>query len=235
MTPSPNPGRVAFVGSGPGDPGLLTVRARDALANAPLVVTDADVPEQVLALVADGADVRPAVGQPADVAKDLVTEARSGRSVTRLVSGDPFTVDSVVQEAIAVAAAGVPFDIVPGVPAGTAVPAYAGVPLGSAHLEADVRAGVDWARLAAAPGTFVLHATASHLPEVASALTEHGIASQTPVAVTASGTTTTQKTVQGTIATMAAEASDLDGPLIVTVGAEVGLRAELSWWESRAV
>jgi uroporphyrinogen III methyltransferase / synthase len=235
MTPSPNPGRVAFVGSGPGDPGLLTVRARDALASAPLVVTDADVPDQVLALVADGAEVRPAVGQPADVAKDLVTEARSGRSVTRLVSGDPLTVDSVVQEAIAVAAADLPFDVVPGVPAGTAVPAYAGVPLGSAHLEADVRAGVDWARLAAAPGTFVLHATASHLPEVASALTEHGIAAQTPVAVTASGTTTTQKTVQGTVATMAAEASDLDGPLIVTVGAEVGLRAELSWWESRAL
>jgi uroporphyrinogen III methyltransferase / synthase len=235
MTPSPNPGRVAFVGSGPGDPGLLTVRARDALASAPLVVTDADVPDQVLTLVADGAEVRPAVGQPADVAKDLVTEARSGRSVTRLVSGDPLTVDSVVQEALAVAAADVPFDVVPGVTAGTAVPAYAGVPLGSAHLEVDVRAGVDWARLAAAPGTFVLHATASHLPEVASALTEHGIAAQTPVAVTASGTTTTQKTVQGTIATMAAEAADLEGPLIVTVGSEVGLRAELSWWESRAL
>jgi uroporphyrinogen III methyltransferase / synthase len=235
MTPTPNPGRVAFVGSGPGDPGLLTVRARDALAGAPLVVTDADVPEPVLALVADGAEVRPAVGQPSDVAKDLVTEARSGRSVTRLVSGDPLTVDSVVQEAIAVAAADIPFDVVPGVPAGTAVPAYAGVPLGSAHVEADVRAGVDWQRLAASPGTFVLHATASHLPEVAASLTEHGVAAQTPVAVTSSGTHTTQKTVQGTLATVAAEAADMEGPLVVTVGAEVGLRAELSWWESRAL
>jgi uroporphyrinogen III methyltransferase / synthase len=235
MTPSPNPGRVAFVGSGPGDPGLLTVRAREALASAPLVITDSDVPDQLLALVADGAEVRPAVGQPNDVAKDLITEVQSGRSVTRLVSGDPLTVDSVVQEAIAVAAAAVPFDVVPGVPAGTAVPAYAGVPLGSAHLEADVRAGVDWPRLAAAPGTFVLHATASHLPEVASALTEHGVPSQTPVAVTANGTHTTQKTVQSTLATMAAEASELDGPLVVTIGAEVGLRAELSWWESRAL
>ncbi|GAA5122719.1 bifunctional uroporphyrinogen-III C-methyltransferase/uroporphyrinogen-III synthase [Pseudonocardia adelaidensis] len=235
MTPSPNPGRVAFVGSGPGDPGLLTVRAREALAGAPLVITDSDVPEQVLALVADGAEVRPAVGQPNDVAKDLVNEVQSGRSVTRLVSGDPLTVDSVVQEAIAVAAAAVPFDIVPGVPAGTAVPAYAGVPLGSAHVEADVRAGVDWPRLAAAPGTFVLHATASHLPEVAASLTEHGVAAQTPVAVTANGTHTTQKTVQSTLATMAADAAELDGALVVTVGAEVGLRAELSWWESRAL
>jgi uroporphyrinogen III methyltransferase/synthase len=230
-----NPGRVAFVGSGPGDPGLLTVRAREALASAPLVVTDSDVPEAVLALVAEGAEVRPAVGQPSDVAKDLVKEAGSGRSVIRLVSGDPMTVDSVVQEAIAVAAAGVPFDVVPGVPAGTAVPAYAGVPLGSAHVEADVRAGVDWARLAAATGPVVLHATASHLPEVASSLAEHGVAAQTPVAITASGTQTTQKTVQGTLATMASAASDLDGPLVVTVGDEVGLRDELSWWESRAL
>ena len=77
------PGRVAFVGSGPGDPGLLTVRARDALGCAPLVVTDPDVPDGVLALVADGAEVRPAVGEPADVAADLVVEATAGRSVGR--------------------------------------------------------------------------------------------------------------------------------------------------------
>jgi uroporphyrinogen III methyltransferase/synthase len=229
------PGRIAFVGSGPGDPGLLTVRARDTLAAAPLVVTDPDVPPAVLALVADGAEVRPAVGQPGDVAADLVTEARAGRAVTRLVSGDPLTADAVVQEAVAVAAADVAFDIVPGVPAGTAVPAYAGVPLGSAHAEADVRAGADWPRLAAAPGSLVLHASASHLPEVAAELTENGLAAQTPVAVTAHGTANTQRTVQTTLATMAAEAADLDGPLVLTVGPEVARRRELSWWESRAL
>ncbi len=233
--PSTNQGRVAFVGCGPGDPGLLTVRARDALASAPLIIADADVPEAVLALVAEGAEVRPAVGQPVDIARDLVTEARNGRAVTRLVSGDPLTIDPVVQEAIAVAAADIPFDVIPGVPAGTAVPAYAGVPLGSAHIEADVRAGVDWARVAAAPGTLVLHASASHLSEVASGLTEHGVAAQTPVAVTASGTSTTQRTVQATLATLASEGAELDGPLILTIGAEVGLRQELSWWESRAL
>src|SRR3954468_22592816 len=97
------PGRIAFVGVGPGDPGLLTVRARDALAAAPLVVTDPDVPEAILALVAEGAEVRPAVGQPADVASDLVKEAAAGRAVARLVSGDPFTTDAVVAEALAVA------------------------------------------------------------------------------------------------------------------------------------
>ncbi|MDT7705088.1 MAG: uroporphyrinogen methyltransferase / synthase [Pseudonocardiales bacterium] len=233
--PSTTSGRVAFVGSGPGDPGLLTVRARDALATAPLIITDADVPETILALVAEGAEVRPAVGQPADVARDLVAEARTGRTVVRLVSGDPLTTDPVVQEALAVAGAEVAFDVIPGVPAGTAVPAYAGVPLGSAHIEADVRAGVDWARLAAAPGTLVLHAGVSHLAEVASGLTEHGLAAQTPVAITASGTSTSQRTVQATLATLVSEGADLDGPLILTVGDEVGLRTELSWWESRAL
>jgi uroporphyrinogen III methyltransferase/synthase len=233
--PSTTSGRVAFVGSGPGDPGLLTVRARDALATAPLIITDADVPETILALVAEGAEVRPAVGQPADVARDLVAEARTGRTVVRLVSGDPLTTDPVVQEALAVAGAEVAFDVIPGVPAGTAVPAYAGVPLGSAHIEADVRAGVDWARLAAAPGTLVLHAGVSHLAEVAAGLTEHGLAAQTPVAITASGTSTSQRTVQATLATLVSEGADLDGPLILTVGDEVGLRTELSWWESRAL
>ncbi len=229
------PGRVVFVGSGPGDPGLLTVRARDAIASAPLIVTDSDVPEVILALAAEGAEVRPAVGEPADVARDLIAQARTGRTVTRLVSGDPLTLDPVVAEAIAVADAEVAFDVVPGVPAGTAVPAYAGVPLGSAHIEADVRTGLDWARLAAAPGTLVLHASPSHLAEVAGSLTENGVAAQTPVAITSGGTTTTQRTVQATLATMVAEAGDLDGPLVLTVGAGVGLREELSWWESRAL
>jgi len=229
------PGRIAFVGSGPGDPGLLTVRARDAIAGAPLVFTDPDVAEGVLALVADGADIRPAVGEPADVAAGLVAEAAAGRQVVRLVGGDPLTADAVVAETLAVAAAGVPFDVVPGVGTGTAVPAYAGVPLGSAHVEADVRAGLDWAALAAVPGPLVLHATAAHLLDVVTGLTEHGVAPTTPVAVTSRGTLTAQKTVQTTLAALASEGADLDGPLVVTIGDAVAQRDRLSWWESRAL
>jgi uroporphyrinogen III methyltransferase / synthase len=237
------PGRIAFVGSGPGDPGLLTVRARDALAAAPLVVTDPDVPDGVRALVADGAEVRPAVGEPAEVAKDLIAEASAGRQVVRLVGGDPLTADAVVAETLAVAAAGVPFDVVPGVAIATAVPAYAGVPLGSAHVEADVRSGVDWAAFAAAPGPWVLHATAAHLPELVTGLIGHGVDDATPVAVTSRGTLTAQKTVQTTLATLvaagrdclSAAGGDLDGPLVVTVGGAVARRGELSWWESRAL
>src|SRR5829696_4339161 len=230
------PGRIAFVGAGPGDAGLLTVRARSLLSTASLVVTDPDVPADVTALVAEGADVRPAVGEPADVARDLVTEAKTGCGVVRLVAGDPLTADAVVREAQAVARTNVPFDVVPGVAPGTAVPAYAGVPLGAARTEVDVRApDVDWAELAAAPGTLVLHATASHLAEAASSLVEHGLAAQTPAAVTVNGTTAAQHTVDTTLASLATDAAELAGPLVVTVGTAVGQRAKLSWWESRAL
>jgi uroporphyrinogen III methyltransferase / synthase len=230
------PGRIAFVGAGPGDAGLLTVRARSLLSAAPLVVADPDVPADVLALAAEGAEVRPAVGEPADVARDLVAEAKTGRCVVRLVSGDPLTTDALVREAQAVARTSVPFDVVPGVPPGTAVPGYAGVPLGSARTEVDVRSPeVDWAALAAAPGPLVLHAAASHLAEAASALVEQGLAAQTPVAVTAAGTTAGQQTVDTTLAGLAVDAADLAGPLVMTVGAAVAHRSKLSWWESRAL
>ncbi len=228
-------GRIAFVGAGPGDAGMLTVRAQQLLTSAALLVADPDVPADILALAAEGAETRPAVGEPAEVAKDLVAEAKGGRTVVRLVSGDPLTADAVVAEALAVARTSVPFEVVPGVPAGTAVPAFAGVPLGSGHTEADVRSGVDWASLAAVPGPLVLHATASHLAEAAAALVEHGLAPQTPVAVTAAGTEPTQHTVETTLASLSCDAGELTGPLVVTVGSVVEQRAKLSWWESRAL
>jgi uroporphyrinogen III methyltransferase/synthase len=205
------------------------------VTSAALLVIDPDVPAEVLALAADGAEVRPAVGEPGEVAKDLVAEAKGGRAVIRLVSGDPLTADAVVAEALAVARTAVPFEVVPGVPSGTSVPAYAGVPLGSEHTEADVRAGVHWPSLSVASGTLVLHATASHLAETASSLVEHGLAPQTPVAVTSEGTRPTQRTVDTTLAGLGRDAAELTGPLVVTVGAAAGQRAKLSWWESRAL
>ncbi|MFY9807970.1 MAG: bifunctional uroporphyrinogen-III C-methyltransferase/uroporphyrinogen-III synthase [Pseudonocardiaceae bacterium] len=228
-------GQIAFVGAGPGDAGMLTVRAQHLLSCAELVVTDPDVPADVLVLAAKSAEVRPAVGEPGEVAKDLVAEAKAGRAVVRLVSGDPLTADAVVAEALAVARTSTPFEVVPGVPMGTAVPAFAGVPLGSGHTEADVRAGVDWAALAAVPGPLVLHATASHLAEAASSLIEHGLASHTPVAITAGGTMPTQHSVETTLASLGGDLGELAGPLVVTIGSVVGQRAKLSWWESRAL
>ena len=214
---------------------MLTVRAQQLLSGAELLVTDLDVPAQLYTLAAARAEVRPAVGEPGELAKDLVAEAKAGRAVVRLVSGDPMTVDAVVAEVQVVARSSVPFEVVPGVPASTAVPAFAGVPLGSGHTEADVRAGVDWLALARVPGPLVLHATPSHLAEAAAALVEHGLNPQTPVAITAAGTLPTQRTVETTLALLSGEVGELTGPLVVTVGSVVAQRTKLSWWESRAL
>ncbi len=237
------PGRVVFVGSGPGDPALLTVRAHAVLAGTALAVTDPDVASGVLEMLGAGlaadTEVRAAVGDPAEVARMLVTEAKAGRDVVRLVAGDPLTSDAVVAEALAVARTSVQFEIVPGLPAGTAVPSYAGLALGSAHTEVDVRGDVNWSAVAAAPGPLVLHAGAEHLAETASALVEHGLAPQTPVAVTSAGTTCEQQTIDTTLAELhvlgATSPLELTGPLVLTVGKLVAQRGRLSWWENRAL
>ncbi|ODR09488.1 bifunctional uroporphyrinogen-III C-methyltransferase/uroporphyrinogen-III synthase [Mycolicibacillus koreensis] len=309
----PKPGRIVFVGSGPGDPGLLTTRARAALARAAVVFTDPDVPESILALVGtdlppapiadakdgakeaakDGAtagkdaakaaeaaegndtaaavkdtakgksargakdvapipnaDIRPALGGAAEVAKTLVAAARAGDDVIRLVAGDPLSVDSVVTEVTTVARTNVTFEVVPGLPPAIAVPTYAGLPLGSSHTVADVRGDVDWAALAAAPGPLILQATASHLPDAASTLIDYGLTEQTPCVVTAVGTTCSQRSVESTLhglteqnvfagtelaeQTMSA-GSPQNGPLVVTIGKTVNNRTKLNWWESRAL
>lgn len=265
------PGRITFVGSGPGDPGLLTTRAHSVLANAALVFTDPDVPEAVLALVgahlpppsgpepadaADGdtaatipggPDIRPALGDPAEVAKTLAGEAKHGVDVVRLVAGDPLSVDSVICEITTLSKNHPNFEIVPGLPDTTAVPTYAGLPLGSTHTVADVRdPNVDWAALAAAPGPLILHATASHLPDAARTLIEYGLAETTPAVVTAQGTTCQQRSVESTLSGLVDKAvltgpdasgvvGPLAGPLVVTLGRTVANRAKLNWWESRAL
>ncbi|NTY62452.1 bifunctional uroporphyrinogen-III C-methyltransferase/uroporphyrinogen-III synthase [Mycolicibacterium sphagni] len=270
------PGHITFVGAGPGDPNLLTTRARTVLANAALVFTDPDVPQAVLAVVGTdlppavgpapapasgnvpaeghdetappvvsvGPDIRPALGDPAEVAKTLVTEAKTGFDVVRLVAGDPLSIDSVITEVNAVARAHAEFEIVPGLPATSAVPTYAGLPLGSAHTVADVRGEVDWAALAAAPGPLILTASASHLPEAARTLIEYGLSDSTPCVVTSNGTTCGQRSVETTLhglidrATLACNsdpAGPLTGTLVATIGKTVAHRAKLNWWESRAL
>ena len=270
------PGRITFIGAGPGDPGLLTTRARAVLSHAALVFTDADVPEAVLAIAGSelpppsgptepakptadggdttdekapapqlpaGAEIRPALGEPAEVARLLVNEAKTGVDVVRLVAGDPLSDDAVITEVSAVARAHGQFEIVPGLPAGTAVPTYAGLPLGSSHTVADVRGDVDWGALAAAPGPLILHATASHLPDAARTLVEYGLTDTTPCVITANGTTCQQRSVESTLAglldkaTLAGSepAGPLAGPLVVTIGKTVANRAKLNWWESRSL
>ncbi|OBL04035.1 bifunctional uroporphyrinogen-III C-methyltransferase/uroporphyrinogen-III synthase [Mycobacterium sp. 1245499.0] len=274
----PTPGRITYVGSGPGDPGLLTTRAATVLANAALVFTDPDVPEPVLALIgkdlppvsgpapaepaastgdggseptkmqpaviSGGPDIRPALGDPAEVAKTLTTEARTGVDVVRLVAGDPLTVDAVITEVNAVARSHLHIEIVPGLAPSDAVPTYAGLPLGSSHTVADVRdPQVDWEALAAAPGPLILQATSSHLADAARTLIEHELAENTPCVVTAHGTTCQQRSIETTLHGLTDSAvlggtdpaGPLTGPLVVTIGKTVASRAKLNWWESRAL
>jgi uroporphyrinogen III methyltransferase / synthase len=271
----PRPGRITFVGSGPGDPGLLTTRAATVLANAALVFTDPDVPEPVLALIgrelppisgpvpaeppagsADGSDknsaadkapgapdIRPALGDPTEVAKTLTAEARTGVDVVRLVAGDPLTLDAVITEVNAVARTHLHIEIIPGLAASSAVPTYAGLPLGSSHTVADVRGEVDWEALAAAPGPLILQATGSHLADAARTLIEHELAENTPCVVTAQGTTCQQRSVETTLLGLtdpavlggADPAGQMTGSLVVTIGKTVASRSKLNWWESRAL
>lgn len=272
----PTPGRITYVGSGPGDPGLLTTRAATVLTNAALVFTDPDVPEPVLALIgkdlppvsgpapadpaassgegadqgqtqpaviSGGPDIRPALGDPAEVAKTLTHEARTGVDVVRLVAGDPLTVDAVITEFNAIARSHLHIEIVPGLAPTNAVPTYAGLPLGSSHTVADVRGDVDWEALAAAPGPLILQATSSHLADAARTLIEHELAENTPCVVTAQGTTCQQRSIETTLHGLTDSAvlggtdpaGPLTGPLVVTIGKTVSSRAKLNWWESRAL
>jgi uroporphyrinogen III methyltransferase/synthase len=193
--------------------------------------------------VTAGAEIRPALGDPAEVAKTLIAEARSGADVVRLVTGDPLSVDSVITEVMTVARSHLHFEIVPGLPASSAVPTYSGLPLGSSHTVADVRGDVDWPALAAGPGPLVLQATDSYVADAARTLMELGLNESTPCVITASGTTCAQRSVETTLDGLTDPAvfggtdpaGPLTGPLVVTIGKTVTNRTKLNWWESRAL
>jgi uroporphyrinogen III methyltransferase/synthase len=241
-------GKVVFVGAGPGDPGMLTARGSAALAEAArttggLVLVDAGVSAAVQdAVRAEHPDLEltPAAGEPAEVAKSAVAAAKAGAVVVRLVAGDPFAAEDVVKEVLAVGRTSVPFDVVPGVALGTAVPAFAGVAVGGTAITADLRSDPDLPSLATAVaatgGTLVLQADVEELPDAAVRLVEGGLTGGTPVVVTAGGSGTAQKSVIAKLAAVAEKTAGLDvltGPVVATVGVAVDKRAKLSWWESR--
>ncbi len=234
--------RIVYVGAGPGDPGMLTARATAALAQASVVLVDGGVSAAVQDAVRDahpGLELTPTADEPTEVAKAAVAAAKAGSVVVRLVAGDPYTDDAVVKEVLAIGRTSVPFDVVPGVAPVTAVPAYAGVALGSTAVTADLASGLDLAPLAAAAaagGTLVLQGTAEELPDAAARLVEGGLSGSTPVVVTADGSSTAQKSVVAKLSAIAEKNAGLDaltGPVVATVGAAVEKRPRLSWWESR--
>ena len=239
-------GFVSFVGSGPGDPELLTVRAVDLLRQAEVVVTE--TPEHAAlveafcasAEVVDGGFGQD--GQPlthAGRAKVIVKQAKTGKRVVRLMAGDPFVYASGPEEAQACVKANVGFEIVPGVSSVTAVPAYAGVPLtDKKHREVAVvncsEAKIDWSQYAD-DRTLVLLSAVSSIAEVAAALVAAGRSAETPVAMTRVGTTTEQETVVSTLGRIGTDArtARMAPPAVTVVGDVVDLRAALSWFETK--
>ena len=250
---STRPGWVSFVGSGPGDPDLLTVRSVDLIRAAEVVITESGRhPELVRTVFGPDAGVEglPELvdagfgedGTPLTHAargKVVVAAAKSGRRVVRLLNGDPFVHASGADEAQAVAKAGIGFEIVPGVSTATAVPAYAGIPLTSKdHREFVVVSAkdpkVDWASHAQRDTLVVLRAR-DRVGEIAAALVAAGRVATTPVALTHGGTTTAQETVVTTLEQAAADAKSarLPDPVVMVVGEVVDLRETLSWFETK--
>ena len=240
--------RVVFVGAGPGDPGLMTVRAVEVLAAADTVVIDQVSREDVVARhCREGVEVIDAGhgdhGQPlthAMRAKLVVRAAKAapGGLVVRLMDGDPGTFNGLAEEALACHKAGIGFDIVPGVSAVSAVPAYAGVPLTSStsqavHVISANDRKVDWSASVSDHVTVVLLGAPEDLTEALANLLEAGRSGDTPVALTERGTTIRQVTRTTTLGEVAAVMKTVEFPALAVIGSTVALREQLSWFETK--
>jgi len=242
------PGRVSLVGAGPGDPGLLTVRALERLREADVVVYDRlvnpelldEAPAEALRIFAGkrvGAHCLP----QAAINALLVHHASAGRFVVRLKGGDPFVFGRGGEEALALAKVGIPFEVVPGVSSAIAVPAYAGIPVthrGVASSFAVLTGHEDpakdgdathWGKLATAVDTLVILMAAGSFPRIVGALLAHGRNPETPVALIRWGTTEAQEVCVGTLADIVGRARGLEPPVVAVVGDVVSLREQLAW------
>jgi uroporphyrinogen III methyltransferase/synthase len=242
------PGRVSLVGAGPGDPGLLTVRALERLREAEVVVYDRlvnpelldEAPEEALRIFAGkrvGAHCLP----QAAINALLVHHASAGRFVVRLKGGDPFVFGRGGEEALALAKAGIPFEVVPGVSSAIAVPAYAGIPVTHRGVASSFAVltghedpakdgdATDWRKLATAVDTLVILMAIGSFPRIVDALLAHGRRPETPVALIRWGTTEAQEVRVGTLADIVVRARGLEPPVVAVVGDVVSLREQLAW------
>jgi uroporphyrinogen III methyltransferase/synthase len=247
-------GCVLLVGAGPGAPDLITVRGERALRSADVVVYDALASPELLALAPEQA-LRIDVGrrgheEPARSQEDinalLLEHARQGRRVVRLKGGDPYVFGRGGEEASACRAAGIPFQVVPGVSSATAALSYAGIPVTDRRHSASfavvtghkdptrVREGIRWRALAEGADTLVILMGMRNLPELVERLLEAGRSPDTPAAIVMRGTTPAQRVLEAPLGSLVERARSLEfaAPAAVVVGDVVSLREELSWFEA---
>ncbi len=247
-------GKVYLIGAGPGDPGLLTLKGQRCLAAADVVVYDYLANDALLVHARPDAE-RIYVGKRGGdhtLAQDqitalLVQQARAGKTVARLKGGDPFIFGRGGEEAEELRAAGIPFEVVPGVTSAVAAPAYAGIPLTHRDFTSSVafitghedpekpRSDIAWDKLATGVGTLVFLMGVGNLPEIVAQLTRHGRSPETPVALIRWGTRADQQTVTGTLRDIVdrVAAAKLKPPAVIVVGEVVALREKLRWAEDR--
>ena len=247
-------GRIYLVGAGPGDLGLVTLRAKECIENADVIVYDHLANPETLSWARDDAEIvyagKEAGGSQLsqqDINALLIGKAREGKQVVRLKGGDPFVFGRGAEEAQAIADAGIPFEIVPGITSAIAGPAYAGIPMThrkhNSHVTfftghedpAKADSAIDYAALAKLGGTQVMLMGVERLGSITNEMLNQGVRSDLPVALVRSATTGKQETLTGTLSDIAqkAEASDFKAPAVAVFGEVVGLRAGLNWYEKR--
>lgn len=248
-------GRVYLVGAGPGDPGLLTLKAKACLEQADIVIYDYLANERLLEYVRPDAE-RVYVGKKAgqhtmkqeQINHLLVESARKYAVVVRLKGGDPFVFGRGGEETLELHQDGIPFEIVPGIPAGIAATAYAGIPVthreiaasaafvtGHEAKKADDSASVNWKIIGQSCDTLVIYMGVKNLPNIVAHLLESGKTPDTPVALVRNGTYPSQFTITGTLDNIVqqAEESQITPPALIIIGEVVTLREQLAWFETR--
>lgn len=242
-------GMVFLVGAGPGDPGLITLRAVECLHQAEVVVYDRLANKNFLSYAPDAEWID--AGKMPDhhtlpqeqINQTLIDHARQGKVVVRLKGGDPFVFGRGGEEAAALGAAGIPFEIVPGVSSAIAAPAYAGIPITYRDLACSAAfitghrsdqagdAASDWRRLAHCADTLVFLMGIHNLPVIVAQLLEGERSPETPVAIIAQGTRPQQHTVCGTLADIVEKSAAIHPPAVIVVGEVVKLRPSLRWFD----
>jgi len=248
------PGKVFFVGSGPGDPKLITIKGLEAIQNAEVLIYDRLADPSLLNYANQSAE-KINVGKLPDqhtinqeeINNLLVEKASEGKIVTRLKGGDPNVFGRVGEEALELKKHQIPFEIVPGITSAIAVPAYAGIPLTHRDYSSSIaivaghegstknESNINWEKLSTATGTLIFLMGLANLKLISDKLIDNGRDEETPVAVTMWGTTADQRTVVGSLSNIVQKVADaqITSPAIITVGEVVSLRNDLSWFEDK--